>query len=208
MLEVLKPVWGEVRKVPILGVAPYRLDWIEVRGISRQPFDNNAAMSSYPCLDPRCPMRLPSVPDEREAAGQMSPQPLKETQNLFTANVLTMLSPVKTVSLPAGRNSDRTDRREPVASIPLTKDRRLTSRRPCAPYNRLKHEAALIQEHDASAGSLGVFLYVATVFPATAQWRPRPAPGRAVPVSDNSIPPHAGSSKREQGGSELQRCAR
>jgi hypothetical protein len=208
MLEVLKAVWGEVCKVPILGVTPYRLDWIEVRGIRGQPFDDNATMSSYPGLDPRCPMRLPSVPDEREATGQMSPQPLKKTQNLFTANVLSMLSPVKTVSFPTGRNRDRADGREPVAAVPLAKDRRLTSRRPCTPYNRLKHEAALIQEHDASAGSLGVFLYAATVFPAIAQWRPRRAPGHAVPVSDNSIPRPAGSSKREQGGSELQRCAR
>ena len=208
MLEVLKPVWGEVRKIPILGVAPYRLNWIEVRGIRRQPFDDNAAMSSYPGLDPRCPVRLPAVPDERKAMGQMSPQPLKETQNLLTANVLSMLSPVKTVPLPTGRNRERTDRRESVATVPLTKDRSLASRRPSTSYNRLKHEAALIQEHDASAGSFGVFLYAATAFPAIAQWPPRPAPVRAVPVSGNSIPRHAGSSKREKGGTELQRCDR
>lgn len=208
MLEVLKAVWGKVRKVPILGVTPYRLDWIEIRGIRGQPFDDNATMSSYPGLHPRCPMRLPAVPDERKAMGQMAPQPLKETQNLFTANVLSMLSPIKTVPLPTGRDRDRADRRESVAAIPLAKDRRLTSRRPCTPYNRLKHEAALIQEHDASAGSFGVFLYAATAFPAIAQWPPRPAPGRAVPVSGNSNPRHAGSSKRGQGGNELQRCAR
>jgi hypothetical protein len=208
MLEVLKAVGSEVRQIPMFGVTPDCLDGVEVWGIRWQPFDDDASTSSKPGLDPRCPMRLSSVPDEREAMGQMSPQTLKEAQDLLTANILRVLSPVKTVALPTWSNRDGADGREPVATIPLTKDWRLASRGPGAPHNRLKHEATLIEEDEASAGSLCVFLYAASVPAAISQWPPRPAPGLAVPVSGNSIPPHAGSSRREQGDSELQRCAR
>lgn len=208
MFEVLKAVGSEVRQIPMLGVTPDCLDRIEVWGVSWQPLDDDPPTWSKPGLDPRGTMRLPSVPDEREAMGQMSPQTLKEAQNLSAANVVRVLSPVETVSPPTWSNGDGTDGREPIATIPLTKDRRLASRRPCAPHNRLKHEAALIEKNHASSGSLGVFLYGATVLPAMSESRPRLAPGLAVPVSDNSIPRHAGSSRREQGGSELRRYGR
>ncbi len=208
MLEFLKAIGSEVRQIPMFGVTPDCLDRIEVRGVRRQPLDDDPPTLSKPSLDQRCPMRLSSVPDEREATGQMSPQTLKEAQNLLTANVLRVLSPVETVSLPTWSNRDGADGREPVATIPLTKDRCLASRGPGAPHNRLKHEAALIEEDHASAGSLGVFLYGASVLPAISGWRPRLAPGLVVPVSDNSIPRHAGFSRREQGGSELQRYGR
>jgi hypothetical protein len=208
LFEVLKVVGSEVRQVPMLGVTPDCLDRIEVWGVSWQPLDDKPPALSKPDFDPRCPMRLSSVPDERKAMGQMSPQTLKEAQNLPAANVVGVLSPVETVSRPTWSNGDGTDGGDPITTIPLTKDRRLASGRPGAPHNRLKHEAALIEKDHASSGSLGVFLYGASVLPAISEWRLRLAPGRSVPVSDNSIPRHAGSSRREQGGSELQRYAR
>jgi hypothetical protein len=208
VFEVLKIVGSEVCQISMLGVTPDRLDRIEVRGVRWQPLHDDPATLSKPGLDLRCPMRLPSVPDEREAMGQMSPQSLKEAQNLSAANVVRILSPVEPVSPATWSNRDGTDRREPITTIPLAKDRRLATRRPGTPHNRLKHEAALIEKHHASSGSLGVFLYVASVLPATSGSCPRLVPGLVVPVSGNSIPPHAGSSRREQGGNELQRYAR
>jgi hypothetical protein len=95
---------------------------IEIWGVRWQPLDDNPATLSKPDLDLRCPMRLPSVPDEREAMGQMSPQTLKEAQNLPAANVVRVLSPVETASPPTFSHRDGTDGREPIMTIPLTKD--------------------------------------------------------------------------------------
>jgi hypothetical protein len=41
----------------------------------------------------------------------------------------------------------------------------LASRRPGAPHNRLKHEATLIEKHQASADSLGIFYMEPAFFP-------------------------------------------
>lgn len=205
MLEILEVVGSEVCQVPVLGVAPDPLDWIEVRGIGWQPLDNDPPTLSKPSLNLPCPMGLPPVPDERESMRQMSPQVPKKTQNLCRANVVSVVSPVQAEPPLARSECDGTDCRKPVTTVPLPKDRCLAPRCPTSPHNRLKHETALIKKDDASAGSLGVFLYGASALVAISEWRLRLVPGLAVLVSDNSSPRHAGSSRRAMGGSERQR---
>ena len=66
MLKCAEIVWGEIRQVPVLGVAPDAFHRVEVRGIGRQPLDDDPFPGCQPGLDTICPVGAVSVPDERK----------------------------------------------------------------------------------------------------------------------------------------------
>ncbi len=208
MLEVLKAFGGVIRQVRVLGMAPNAFHRIEIRGVGWQPLDNDPSLSLEPVSDQFRSMWRTTVPDERESLRQVSPKVLDEAKNLSPTDVVGILGPVEPIPPAFQREGESADGREAIASVPLTQDRCLTSRCPSPSHQRLKHEAALIKEDHTSAGPPGVFLYAAIFPSATPRWHPRLSPGRAAPVSDNSIPHHAAPSRRGRDGTELQRRGR
>jgi len=208
MLKCTETVGGEVRQVPVLGMAPDAFHRVEVRGIGRQPLDDDPLPGGQPVLDALCPVGAVSVPDERETVRDVPTQCLKEPEDFRGSDVVGVRGPVEAESAPMGSHGEGADRGEPVAAVPLAEDGRLATGRPGPADHRLEHEAALVKEDDAPTGFSGVFLYGATARPATALLHPRPAPGPGAPVSDNSSPLRAESSRRGRGGSEPRRSGR
>jgi len=207
LFKVLNAVGSIVRQVPILGMAPDRLHRVKIRRIGWQELGDNPPPSFNPVLDQLRAVRLSAVPNERESLRQMSQQSLKEVKNFSAPDIVSVLSPVQTISSTVRGNRDCADGRESIAAIPLAKDRRLAPGCPGSSDHRLEHEAAFIEKDHASAGSAGVFLYGASARSATSQWPPRRALGRVALVSDNSILPLAILSTHGRGDSELQRYA-
>jgi hypothetical protein len=70
-------------------------------------------------------LALSMVPNERESLRQMSQQSLKEVKDFSAPDIVGVLSPVQTISPTVRGNFDCADGREPIAAIPLAKDRRL-----------------------------------------------------------------------------------
>ena len=157
MLEVLNAVGCVVRQVAVLGVTPYRLHRVEIRGVRRQRLDDDPSTSFKPVLDEFRPVRLATIPNEREALRQMAPQSLKEVEYLSAPDVVCVLSPLQAIASSVRSNRDCTDGREPIAAIPLPKDRGTATQCPGLSDRRLEHEAAFIEEYDRSAGSAGIF---------------------------------------------------
>lgn len=208
MFQCAEVVGSEVRQIPVLGVAPDAFHGVEVRSIGWQPLDDDSLPGGQPGLDTLCPVGAVSVPDERESTGKVPTECLKESKDLGGSDVMGIQSPVEAESAPTGSHGEGADRGEPVAAVPLAEDGRLAAGRPGTTDHRLEHETALVEENDAPTGSSGVFLYGATARLAIVLWSPRPAPGLDAPVSDNSTPPRAGSSRRGQGDSEPRRSGR
>lgn len=161
--------------------------------------------AGQPGLNTLCPVGAVSVPDERKTVRDVPAQCFKEPKDLCGSYVVGIQSPVEAESAPTWSHGEGTDRGEPVAAVPLAEDGGLAAGRPGAADHRLEHEAALVEENNPPTGSSGVFLYGATARPAIVLWSPRPAPGLDAPVSDNSTPPRAGSSRRGRGDSEPRR---
>jgi hypothetical protein len=208
MFKILKAVWCVVRKIPPLGVTPDHFHGIEIRGVRRQPLDNDPATLSKPGFDLLCPMGLCAVPDESEPLGQMAPQPLKKSQDFCAADVVGILSPVKTKSPSTRCDRNGADGREPVAAIPLAQNWRLASRCPRTANHRLEHKAALIEKDHGSTGSSGVFLYGATGPSSTSRLHAHPSRALGARVSDNSNLLLAALSIHARGDNGLRRCVR
>lgn len=208
MFKILKAVWCVVRKIPILGVTPGHFHGIEIRSVRWQPLDHDPATLSKPGFDLLCPMWLSAVPDESESLRQMSPQPLKESKHFCAADVVGILSPVKTKSPSTRCDRNRANGREPIAAIPLAQNWRLPSRCPRAPNHRLEHKAALIEKDHGSTGSSGVFLYGATAPSSTFRLHPHLSRALGAPASDNSSLLLAVLSIHARGDNGLRRCGR
>jgi len=191
--------WGEVGQITVLGMAPDVFRRVEIGSIGRKPFDDNARMPGQPGRDSLSPVRAVTIPDEGEAMRNVAVEHAKEPQYFGSTDVVAMVHPVKTVSTPAWSHGEGADDREPIPTIPLSQDRGLAPRRPRPATQRLKHESALIPEHDASTGAASVFLYAASAPPAIVEWPPRFALVPAAPVSGNSTPRGEGLSRHGQG---------
>ena len=207
MFKVLNAVGSIVGQVPVLGMTPDRLHRVEIRCVGWQELGDNPPSSLNPVLNQLRPVRLSAVSNDRESLRQMSQHSLKEVKNFSTPDIMSVLSPVQTISSTVRGNRDCADGRESIAAIPLAKDRRLAPGCPGSSDHRLEHEATFIKKDHVSAGSAGVFLYGASAPSATSRWPPRRALGLVALVSDNSILPLATLSTHGRGDSELQRYA-
>ena len=74
LVELIDVVWDEVRLIGVLGVAPHRLDRIQLRAVGGQGLE----LDSLPTLlgDPSLgrPMHAPAVPHDNQRAADLLPQ--------------------------------------------------------------------------------------------------------------------------------------
>jgi len=124
VLKCTETVGGEVRQIPVLGVAPDAFHRIEVWGIGRQPLDDDPLPGGQPGLDILCPVGAVSVPEERETGGDVSAQCLKEPKDFRASDVVGILGPGEAESAPTGSHGEGAGRGEPVAAVPQAEDGR------------------------------------------------------------------------------------
>lgn len=171
--QVVDVFWDEIGELSVLRMIPDLLDGIEVWRIGRKPFDGDAASLE---LLGRGPVHIEAIPDQEDLApAELAAQRPHEVLGIDRVNVVVMNSEVQTDSLPFRRDCQYADHREPIVAIPTAQDRRVPSRRPRPPHQRLEHEAALIEQDDGSALAARFFLSPANPFGET----PRPRDRRA-----------------------------
>jgi len=140
---------------PCPGRCQNHLDRIEFGGVSRQR-DYLKPIRVLILQQPDgLAMRTISIQHQDELAPQKPMDHRDEGYDLLVVDVLAANLEVEAQSLPHGRDREPRDHRETIVAIPAVLDRRLSLRSPGAAHNRLEHEAAFVDQHDAPAAFLG-----------------------------------------------------
>ncbi len=97
------------------------------------------------------------VPDDDDVATQVTEQVAQELAHAVAVDVAAMESVVEAHAVPHGADRQAADDRDPVATVAVPHDRRLSFRRP-GPHQRGDQlEAALVREDDVGTQPRGVF---------------------------------------------------
>jgi len=192
-------IGSKVGQVSILACVPNLLGRIELRGIRRQPFNfNSFRQPPAKSCGPRS-VNWPTIHDQYKAMRQMTKQSTNESFKIIGASIMFPQVKIQTQVMPFRRNSNRRDGREPVMSGPIIQQRCFSPWCPGTADQRLQHKATFIRKNDATTGSLGFFLYVASLSCATLRWLFRRVPELVVRVFGNSSPWHLGSARPARG---------
>lgn len=131
-LEVVDVVRDEVRQVRVLGVAPHRLDRVELRAIGGQllELDPFPALLKNPLLGRS--VNAPAVPHHDQRPAEFFPQATEELNDVAGLHVLALHVEAAAHTGAAWRQRDRSDHAQPIASVPRALHGRLAPRRPGA----------------------------------------------------------------------------
>ena len=123
-----------------------------------------------------------------ELSSQMPVQQDNELDHSLKVDVLVMDLKVESQAMLHRRDGDPCNRRKPIMTIPTVQDRCLSSWRPGAAYEGLKHIAAFIDHHDVPTMVTGLFFTMPISPCAKRQSPPRLAPAPVALASGGSIP--------------------
>jgi len=194
-------VRDEVGQVRVLCMIPDLLSRIEVRCIGRKPLhadDPGVALQVF--LQDFGSVWFRSVEYEDELAADVAPQRPQENHDLKAADILGVNLPVETESNAASGKGNGTDNRQAIMTVPCSQNRSLTPGRPRSTDYRLQHEAALVDEEDASTFLPGVFLYAAIAAGASGRFVPHHVLELAAQASGNSSPNGPEAARHEKDG--------
>jgi len=123
-----------------------------------------------------------------ELASQMPVQRGNELDHSLKVDVQVMDLKMESQAMLHWRDGDSRNRRKPIMMIPTVQDRCLSSWRPGATHEGLKHIAAFVDQHDVPTMVTGLFSLLP--IPPCARWQspPRPAPALVALASGGSIP--------------------
>ena len=182
---------SKVAQPGILRVAPNALVRVEVRGVRRQLFRDNAPMRSQKRLNRFGTIVNPAaIPDDRKRSSQLSPQHVQKTNHIFGEDVFVVGQEVEVEpeSAPVRADRDRADGRNPVASIPAIMNRRPPARGKGATNRGREHKARFVEKNKRSAPTPSVFLCVEIAGDANVRSSLRLARGHAARVSATTSP--------------------
>src|SRR5580698_4415283 len=116
-------------------------------------------------------MHTPPIPDHNYSPAQLPMQLFDEVHHLGRRDVVIVQPEVQTDPQRPGSQAQRAQHAKAIVSIPRVLDGRLSAGRPRATPERLQHEPAFVEKHDASFLLAPLFLSAAT--PAVANAEPR-----------------------------------
>ena len=163
-------VRNEVGQVNVFAVIPNLLDRIKIRGISRQPFDVQAAESQLE-FPYRRTMNHPPVDNQDDSLGKMSQYLPDKLLKVVGVYIRVLYRKIQRKMMSPRRNTYRRNSRQPVATIPAIMDWCLAFRGPCAANRWLKQKTTLIRKYNGFTASTGFFLFWAS--PSFAKWQLR-----------------------------------
>ena len=157
-LQLWCVVGDEVGQVAILGIAPPRLDGIQLRCVSRQPFEFDMLQPRIQDLLGRRAMYTPATQDDDQRAATTLTQSSNEFHRFGRTNIVGMNLKGRADLSPLRRKRDRADDTQPVVPIPRLLHRRLATRSPRLAVHRLQAKARFIDKCNAGTTSAGFFL--------------------------------------------------
>ena len=142
-----------------LQVAPDILHRIQLRSIRRQKIQLPVFLLSDEVLNSLGSMAHEAVPYQGNGTLQMPVEIFEESEHRCAIDIgVGVKTKEQLHAIPAGRNDQGGDGGNfPIGVGLLPKYRRLTAWCPGSPYMRRHQKAALINEHESSAYSCGVF---------------------------------------------------
>lgn len=191
----------EVGQIAVLGVVPNLLRRIQLRRIGWQPFELKP-IRMLPLEELCCrTMHARTVPDENDLAADVAVHLKQEPDHVVRTGVVRQQLKVKTRQTSRGRESHHRDGRQAIVPIPGPLDGGLATGSPGPPSHRLQHEAAFIQESDASLLRGPPFLCAAIPCAANVRWPLHRARERVVLAVDRSSSSCGESSTHDPDGS-------
>lgn len=157
-MEVVAVVRQEVGQFGILGVAPARLDWIQLRSIRWQPLEGEPMRMVLLKMRGGRAVGPQAVPDQDHLPTMMPMQLAEKPDQVVARHVLRKHLEVQRQAAPERRDADQANHRETIPAIPGMMDRRLPGGGPGATPQRLEHEAAFIHENYRVAPAQGPLL--------------------------------------------------
>ena len=187
--DVLLVLRHAVGRVPF-EVLPDPFHGVEFRGIAGEPLDVKARMGQSELADCRPLVDSALVPQQDDVPGQVAQKSPEELGHVGSLEVILLEPDIQAHAVPAGRDGERSQRRDAIMLIAVANDRSLTPQAPSAAAGGYEQKPALIQEYEMGAKSSGLFLYAASGSASTERWRPRRAgwPGAREPGNSNRQP--------------------
>jgi len=149
-LQFPRPMGRTIRQ-PALGLSPNMLRRIEFRSIFGKPLDMKPGVFGQKILDRSALMDKGLIPHKNHWSPKMAKKKSQKGYHIPTLEILDLKQEVKPPVPALGRDRKRRNSRKPIATVDMTHQRRLPSRRPGPPEKRNEHEAAFIQKSQMGA---------------------------------------------------------
>jgi hypothetical protein len=186
-LPQIVDVFGNpIGKIPVFGLRPHELDWIEFRRVRRQPLRLKPGVSRLLQLGGSGTMNIQAVPHQEHRPAQAAVDEPQKSHHIVRMTVMIQNVVVQAEASRPGSDRQSADDAQPVVSLPRIMDRGLSHRSPSLPPQGLQKKATFIEKSDASLPSGSLFLAVAIRSDASAPWRLRRIPVRGVRVFERS----------------------
>lgn len=187
LTQFLSIPWSIIGQAGVFDIRPDLFIRVEFRRISGKFFRNNFRMFGQICLNHLgAIMHPPAVPDNRDRAVKMTLKLTQKAHHILSMNIF-IVHQQRKVQSPAfanGTDSDGTDGRYAISSIPAIVNGCLAPRGQGSANGRSEHETRFIRENQMRPSASGVFLYAEILRVATAQSLSRCVLEHVARVSD------------------------
>jgi len=179
--------WSIIGQASVFDIRPYLFIRVEFRRISGKFFRNNFRMFGQIRLNHLGAIMHPAaVPDNRDRAGKMTLKLTQKAHHILSMNIFIVRQQgkVQSPTFANGTNSDGTDGRDAISSIPAIVNGCLAPRGQGSANGGSEHETRFIRENQMRPSASSVFLYAEIPVAATGQSLSRCVPEHVVRVSD------------------------
>jgi len=191
LTEFSSTLWSIIGQAGVFDVRPDLFIGVEFRRISGKFSRNNFRMFGQIRLNHLgAIMHLAAIPDNGDRAGKMTLKLTQKADHILSMNIFIVRQQAKVQSptFANGTNSDGTDGRDAISSIPAIVNGCLATRGQGSANGRSEHETRFIRENQMRCPTSSVFLYAEIPLAATAQSLSRCVPEHVFRVSDWSNP--------------------
>lgn len=143
-------VGNEVGQIAVLAMIPNLFGRIEVGRVAGEPLKLEPCWVKVLEMLRRGAVDGVPIPDQDHLATEVSMHLREKPNHVVRPNIVRQQLKVQLQGMPLGRNGNGRDRRKPIVPIPSVLDRRLPGRGPRSAPDRLHHEPAFVEKHDAS----------------------------------------------------------
>jgi hypothetical protein len=158
IVEMVDVVGDEVRQGGVFGVAPQRLDGVQVGSVGRQPFDRKPVRTTCPQTLDRRAMHAPTIEHDEERFAMLTVQGIEVAHHVLGADVVDVEAKRQAHSSPARRDGQAADYAQAVVSLRNNLLRPRSGGCPGAPVQRLQNKAGFVEQDDSSLKASSLFL--------------------------------------------------
>jgi len=170
----------------MFSLRPNKFRWVKLRSVRRKTINAQSCMARKKLRNHLTSVNRASIPKQNHTPLQMSQQISQKKNHFHSRNILGMILDIKTQLLTFRRNAERTDRRDAIMLLTISKNRSLSARRPCFTHIWNEEESTFVKEDQMGPKLSRVFLYSAMFAASNKRWLLRSAGELDVPAFGSS----------------------